>query len=61
MLTTRLRFIMETTKILRAIKREQAIREGQLVAYRMPGRTIPAKKGKGSYTRSQKHRGRIEF
>lgn len=45
------------TKILRAVKRERAIREGNLAGYRMAGRTMAAKKGKGSYTRKEKHRG----
>lgn len=40
--------------LLRAIKREQAIREGKLKEYRMPGHTIPAAKGKGvAYKRTK--------
>jgi stalled ribosome alternative rescue factor ArfA len=44
------------TKILRGIKRERAIATGNLAAYRMVGSRIPAKKGKGSYTRKTKHK-----
>jgi stalled ribosome alternative rescue factor ArfA len=43
------------TKILRAIRRQNAIATGNLAAYRMVGKRIPAKKGKGSYVRKGKY------
>lgn len=41
--------------LLRAIKREQAIRQGKLQEYRMPSRTQMPAKGKGvPYKRNKK-------
>lgn len=49
--------VRETVKIVKAIKREQAIASGDLAGYRMVGKTVPARKGKGSYKRKNKHKG----
>ena len=45
----------EERRLARGAKRAAAIAAGDLAAYRMTGRTIPARKGKGSYRRTTKH------
>jgi hypothetical protein len=43
-------------KLARAAKRSVMLGRGELAAYRMAGRTIPPKKGKGAgYRRKGKH------
>lgn len=50
-------------KLLRAVKRDAMIGAGNLAAYRMAGRTIAPKKGKGRKVtpRRGKHAGRGEW
>lgn len=49
----------DTIKFLRSIRRDKAIAEGNLRGYRMVGKTIPPKKGKGaSYKRPRN--GKVE-
>lgn len=40
--------IRQTVNHLKAIRRERAIRDQKMSGYRMVGRTIPPKKGKGA-------------